>query len=47
MANRAIIENFGFEDPEATLSGSLWFQTVSPDIQRKLVNLHDEVLAGI
>ena len=47
MANRAIVENLGFEDPEAILSGSLWFQTVPPDIQRKLVNLHDEVLAGI
>ncbi len=47
MASQAIIENLGLEDPEAILSGSLWFQTVPPDIQRKLVNLHDEVLAGM
>ncbi len=47
MASQAIIENLGLEDPEAILSGSLWFQTVPPDIQRKLVNLHGEVLAGM
>ena len=47
MADPAVIETLGLEDPEAILTGSLWFQTVPPDIQRKLVNLHDEVLAGM
>ncbi len=47
MADPGIIATLGLEDPEAILSGSLWFQTVPPEIQRKLVNLHDEVLAGM
>jgi len=47
MADRGIIETLGMQDPEATLSGSLWFQTVPPEIQRKLVNLHDDVMAGM
>lgn len=47
LVDPAVLETLGQTDPESILAGSLWFETVPPDIQRKLVNLHDEVLAGM
>jgi len=47
LVDPAVLEALGQTDPEGILAGSLWYETVPPDIQRKLVNLHDEVLAGM
>ena len=47
MADPEMIATLGLSDPSAVMDSSLWYETVPPEIQRKLVNLHDEVLAGI
>jgi spermidine/putrescine transport system substrate-binding protein len=46
VADPAVIESLGMSDPVAVLDGSLWYETVPPDIKAKLVNVHDEVMAG-
>lgn len=46
-ANPDIVASLGMSDPMAVMEGSLWYEAVPPEIQRKLVDLHDEILAGI
>ena len=47
MADQEMIATLGLSDPVAVMDNSLWYETVPPDVQRKLVDLHDEVLAGM
>ena len=46
MVDPALLESLGQTDPQAMLASSLWFETVPPDIRKKLVAVHDEVLIG-
>ena len=46
MVDPALLENLGQTDPQAMLASSLWFETAPPDIRKKLVAVHDEVLIG-